>query len=87
MDILSGSYDILKVPHHGSINSLSQEMLESSQIGASVISVGKNSFGYPSEIFINELKRYGSNIYRTDLQGDIVVRSDGEKYTIITEAD
>jgi competence protein ComEC len=87
MDILTGSYDILKVPHHGSINSLSTEMLESSQIGASVISVGKNSFGHPSEVFINELKKCGSNIYRTDLQGDIIVRTNGEKYEISTEAE
>lgn len=70
---------ILKVAHHGSKNSANQLFLEKIDPKFSVISVGaKNSYGHPHIEMINELKKIGSDILRTDLEGDIKFISNGE---------
>jgi competence protein ComEC len=73
LESITGNFDILKVPHHGSIYSLNEKLLDNSEIGNAVISVGKNSFGHPSPQVINELKKRNIGVYRTDKQGDIII--------------
>jgi competence protein ComEC len=85
MDKVRGEYDIFKVPHHGSIYSLSMDMLDKSKIGTAVISVGKNSFGHPSPIVINELKKRDVNVYRTDLNSNITILTDGKSYRVLSQ--
>lgn len=73
--------DILKCGHHGSATSSSLEFLESTKPLASVISVGyANKFNHPSKIVLDNLKRMKIKVYRTDLQGAIVLESDGMKW-------
>lgn len=63
---------ILKVPHHGSRNGLTQSFFLKLKPKISVISVGKNnSYGHPSPSILEMLKRAGTTIRRTDLEGDI----------------
>ena len=51
-----------------------------------VISVGKgNSYGHPTETVLSRLRDADVQVFRTDLQGDIVAVSDGCNITITTE--
>lgn len=66
--------DVLKVGHHGSRTSTSDELLETLSPSYAIISLGEeNSFEHPHEEVIERLEKYGVEIYRTDLAGDIRV--------------
>jgi competence protein ComEC len=78
----------IKVPHHGSANGLTQNLLEkivstggSPLVG--VISVGaKNQWGFPVPSILQMLAKYNVKVYRTDQMGDVEVVTDGEKYWV-----
>jgi competence protein ComEC len=73
--------DLLKVAHHGSSGSSSDEFIKAVSPVISIISVGTNQYGHPS---IDTMKRIiDSKIYRTDEYGTIITRSDGEKLEVI----
>jgi len=65
--------EVLKVPHHGAEDAWYQPFYDAIRPAAGIISVGKNSRGYPSAAVINLLSSFGA-VYRTDLDGDITVR-------------
>jgi len=78
--------DVLKVGHHGSNTSSSEKFLSQVLPKYAIISVGENnSYNHPDESTITNLKKYTENIYRTDLNGTITIKSDGKEYEIITE--
>ena len=67
--------DILRVGHHGSNTSTSEEWIKFTNPEVAVISVGKNNkFGHPNKEVINALTKYKISIRRTDLEGTIVFR-------------
>lgn len=67
--------DILKVPHHGSRNGLTKSFLDKVKPKIAIISVGKtNSYGHPSPVILDMLKKVGTTIRRTDLEGNIVFK-------------
>jgi len=71
--------DVLKVAHHGSKNSTNELFLEKIKPKFSVISVGaKNRYGHPTFEVLERLKKIGSEIFRTDLAGDITIESRGK---------
>lgn len=75
-----GGIDVLKVAHHGSDASSSAEWLGLLKPAASVISCGRgNPYGHPAGGALQRLFDCGSEIYRTDELGDILVSafSDG----------
>jgi competence protein ComEC len=75
--------DVLKVAHHGSKNSTSQEFLDKVKPKIAVISVGKdNKFGHPSRLTLEKLDKAGVEIFRTDKDGDVKIVSDGTKIEI-----
>lgn len=76
--------DVLKIGHHGSKNSTSQNFLEKVLPKYAIISVGKNKFGHPSLRILSRLKRLGVNILRTDINGEIRMESDGNGLWIKT---
>lgn len=75
--------DVLKVSHHGSKYSSSKTFLQSILPRFSVIEVGKNSFGHPAGETIQALREVGSEIFRTDEEGNITFESNGEKIRIL----
>ena len=78
--------DVLKVGHHGAKNSSSYSFLREVMPEYAVISVGKdNSYGHPTEDALSRLRDVGTQVYRTDLQGHIVAKSDGDKITFTTK--
>lgn len=72
-----GHIDILKVGHHGSNTSTSNELLESTTPSIALMSCGlNNKFNHPNMETINKLNKYKIKYYRTDLQGTIKVNLD-----------
>jgi len=71
---------VLKVAHHGSKYSTSEEFLKQTQPELAVISVGKNRFGHPTEEVLERLRYLDTKILRTDQTGEIEVVSDGKNW-------
>ena len=68
--------DILQIAHHGSKYSSSENFLNLVKPEYAIISVGKNSYGHPSQEAIDRLNNAGvttNSIYRTDNNGNILV--------------
>ncbi len=67
--------NLLKVGHHGSETSSTEEFIKKIKPQIALIGVGaKNNFGHPNETVIKRLKTYGAKIYRTDEMGEIEIR-------------
>lgn len=63
---------VLKVGHHGSKYSTSNEFLDTVKPLDAIISVGKNNhYGHPAPETLERLAAKGAQIYRTDETGDI----------------
>jgi competence protein ComEC len=75
---------VLKVPHHGSKNGLTQAALDAWRPIDAIVSVGAgNDFGHPSPETISRLHGAGVRIWRTDESGDITVEVTAHGYRII----
>ena len=78
--------DVLKVGHHGSNTSTSEEFLNEVSPIYGVIMVGKNNtYGLPKSNIVERLNKANVKLYRTDENGTIEMSSDGNKISIITE--
>jgi competence protein ComEC len=78
--------DILKVGHHGSSSASSPAFLKAVKPVVSMIKVGAaNDYGHPSGKTLSALQSTGSKVYRTDLDGNVVVTTDGQSYAVSTE--
>jgi len=67
--------DYLKVPHHGSITSSSIPFIEDiSPKEVFIIVSRRNRNNHPSSIVVSRYEKMGIKIYRTDLDGTIIVR-------------
>ena len=72
-----GKIDVLKVGHHGSKTSTSEELLKELQPGLAIISCGKNNrFNHPHKETIDKLKEYKIKYLRTDISGTIKIELD-----------
>ncbi|OIP75767.1 MAG: hypothetical protein AUK07_00975 [Parcubacteria group bacterium CG2_30_36_21] len=72
--------DVLKVSHHGSKTSSSEEFLKEVSPEIAIISCGKdNIYGHPHSETLEIFKKYDIEVLRTDINGDIKIISDGEK--------
>lgn len=70
--------DVLKVGHHGSSSSSTLEFLKKATPQIAVISCGKdNKYGHPHKETIERLKKIDCKILRTDIEGTIILLSDG----------
>ncbi len=66
--------DVLKVGHHGSASALSDSLMESLHPSHALIGVGAhNRYGHPTSKTLGYLQSQGTSVFRTDLQGDIVL--------------
>ncbi len=78
--------DVLKVGHHGSKTSSTEEFLEAVQPTYAVISDGfENSFHHPHPDVMARLRAHHAEVLRTDLEGLITIRSDGKRLEVETQ--
>lgn len=78
--------DILKVAHHGSRYTSSNDFLEKVNPKIAVISCAiDNDYGHPHKETLQRLNDKKIKVLRTDLQGDITITSDGETYKVTTK--
>ena len=74
------SADLIKIGHHGSDTSTSPTFLDAVHPTDAVISVGEgNSYGHPNQSVLSSLEERGITVHRTDLDGTIVVSSNGNQ--------
>ena len=77
---------VLKVGHHGSASSTTQEWLDAVEPSAAIISCGAgNEYGHPDREVLKRLEKEDVQVFRTDLQGDILVYSENGKLYCIVE--
>jgi len=77
--------DVLKVGHHGSRYSTSEEFLRAVKPGYAVISCGAdNDYGHPHKDTIIRLNGQVQGLYRTDRDGTVLVTCDGKALKIKT---
>jgi len=77
-DIIDAGADlestVLKIAHHGSASSTSDEWLNAVNPAAAIISCGMdNEYGHPTAEVLDRLKTRGIQTFRTDLQGNITI--------------
>lgn len=79
--------DVLKIGHHGSSSSTSDEFLKKVSPKYAVISAGKdNDYGHPHKETMKRLKDSGITVYRTDESGTIICTSDGNNISFNTKS-
>lgn len=74
---------VLKAGHHGSRTSTSEKFLGWVSPEIAIISVGeKNKYGHPHKEILDRLNKFGVQIFRTDEEGTIKIKGDGENINI-----
>lgn len=71
--------NVLKAPHHGSRNGISQALAARFRPRFVVISVGRNTFGHPDTKTVDFWREHGASILRTDENGAVIFETDGKK--------
>ena len=80
-----GSCQVLKVSHHGSPHSSTDELINTLKPKIALISTGLgNKHGHPGPATIEKLEKIGAKIYRTDLMGEVTAISDGANVRVVT---
>ncbi len=88
-DLMKSKYeiesDVIKIGHHGSADSTSKKFLKKVNPSFATISSGKkNQYRHPHEETLALLKKEKINLFRTDMQGDVVFVSDGKEIKYAT---
>lgn len=77
--------DVIKLGHHGSDSSTSYRLLYEAQPDYAVISCGaNNAYGHPAETVLSRLRDADIKLFRTDMQGTIICKSDGKLLSFTT---
>ncbi|MDQ5983818.1 MAG: hypothetical protein RUMPE_00847 [Eubacteriales bacterium SKADARSKE-1] len=79
------SSTVLKVGHHGSKTSTSDKFLKKVNPKYAVISVNSDMYNLPNKKIVKKLKNWGIETYRTDLNGTVILATNGENITVIKE--
>ncbi len=78
--------NVLKVGHHGSDTSSSENFINQIKPEIAIIEVGKdNKYKHPKQVTLDILNKIGATIFRTDLNGTILLESDGIKNRVTVE--
>ncbi len=82
-ELQPGLVDIYKVHHHGASDASSAALLDEMMPLVGLIPVGwGNSYGHPHSETLDALESRAIDIYRSDTDGDLVVLSQGEGFTV-----
>lgn len=77
--------DVLKVGHHGSDTSTTEALVQAVTPAYGLISVGPDRNDLPKDAVLRRLQTSGTEVYRTDREGDLLAVSYGTAVTIVTE--
>lgn len=78
--------EILHLGHHGSNTSTSKDFLEAVKPELAIYSAGAdNSYGHPHAEVIAAVENTGAEIYGTDVNGTIIIETDGKSFSVRTE--
>jgi competence protein ComEC len=64
---------ILKIGHHGSKYSTTDEFLDAVSPDAAIIQVGRNNFGHPTREVLDKLARDDIMVFRNDIGGAVML--------------
>ena len=85
-DIPVPDVEILKVGHHGSRTASSQDFLAATSPEVAIyMSATGNRYGHPHQETLNALAQIVAKVYGTDINGTIIITTDGEAFTMQTE--
>jgi len=76
--------DILKVPHHGSKYSSSEDFIRAVRPKIAIIEVGKNNYGHPTEEVLRRLQANNVKVFRTDVLGNIKTEFSLDRISVFT---
>lgn len=77
------SAQFLKVGHHGSKTSTTENFLKVIRPALAFIEVGKkNKYGHPHQQVLERLENHGIKYYRTDVDGAVELILDGQNYQV-----
>ncbi|MBT2581435.1 MBL fold metallo-hydrolase [Planococcus sp. ISL-109] len=77
--------DVLLMGHHGSNTSTGQAFLQAVQSDVAIYSAGEgNAYGHPYAEVLAAAENAGAAVYGTDVNGTIIVETDGQEYTVET---
>lgn len=79
------SADVLKVGHHGSATSTTEEFLDAVRPKYAAVSVGDDSNSLPKREVLERLSDCGTAVTRTDVSGTLIFLSDGKTVTVTEE--
>ncbi len=82
-DMLSST--VLKVPHHGSKHGYEPEFIKLVNPKTGIIGVGRdNKFNLPNRQVLIDYEKRGTDIYRTDKHGAVMISTNGKKIWVKT---
>jgi competence protein ComEC len=77
---------ILKVTHHGSKYATAQDFVDRVKPEVAIISCGEwNRYGHPSQAVLDRLRAAKVRLYRTDLQGEIIITTRGKENDFVVK--
>ena len=77
------SADVIKIGHHGSNTSSGQSFVNRVNPKYAIIMVGQNNqYKHPNQSIIDRWINSGAKVYRTDINGNIIVLSNGDSLDI-----
>lgn len=78
--------DVLLIGHHGSNTSTNLEFLQAVAPDVAIYSAGlDNPYGHPYAEVLASVENEGAEVYGTDVNGTIIVETDGQEYNVETE--
>jgi competence protein ComEC len=79
-ELTPGRAEVVKVPHHGSRTSSSEELVSATGARLAIVSCGaRNPFGHPSAEAVARWRQAGALVLRTDRDGSVFVATDGRR--------
>ena len=76
---------VVKVPHHGSLTSSTNQFVEALRPQVAVVSAGRsNHFGHPVPEVLERYQSAGAEVFRTDCDGEVRIDTDGRDLFVRT---
>ncbi len=83
-EVVDKNCQILKVAHHGSKTGTNDEVIEKMRPKLAIIQVGAtNNYGHPNREVLDSLNKFGVEILRNDIQGDVLIQFENNQFKVV----